>query len=232
MKRWDLENCFSKQWEFKLRISFIFREKIKLQRNPKKPKKTPTSKPPPKIKKGEKKGGGEVGGEGKNETPTDLCRKDVISGNAVTSVIPDSKCCCQRCLSSSKRKRISSSWRKDFLHREERFYRLKWLQNLKSCTWNNVREQWVNCAESHEIPSQERDSFKALGHQLRLLHSNTDNQFFLLCTRRLRKAKICIFQAFLTIPNKPQNKSAGQRLNTPQQFCLLSWLLLRVPSGN
>lgn len=73
---------------------------------------------------------------------------------------------------------------------------------------------------------------KALGHHLRLLHTVTGKQFCMLCTRQLRKAKICIFQALLRIPNKPQNRSGGQRLRTPQQSRLLSWLSLRVPSGN
>lgn len=87
-----------------------------------------------------------------------------------------------------------------------------------------ARDELLN--HTHEIPLQER-LLKALGHQISLLHGNTDTGvlqlFCLLPTRRLRKAKIRIFQAVLAIPNMSQNKSGGQGLNTlPQQFCLLS----------
>lgn len=82
--------------------------------------------------------------------------------------------------------------------------------HMESCVWALGELCWIT-----QNTFARKRLLKALGHRLKLLHSNTGNQFCVLCTRQLRKSKICIFQALLTIPNKPQNKSGGKRLNAP-----------------
>lgn len=150
-----------------------------------------------------------------------------------TSVTPDSKCCCQSSCAALKGKGFHLPEERTFCSGRRKVLSTKMTSKPEILPMEQCERALGELCWITRNTFERKRLLKALGHQLRLLHTATlATSSACSAQDNWEKPKICIFQALLRIPNKPQNRSGGQRLQTPQQSRLLSWLLLRVPSGN